>query len=195
MFIRLEGLHCAKLLEEVNLPTDNTQYKKLGEGFLDEEVVNDSVLDWFEQYIYLSTNRSEALADWYSKNKETAWFDLREGEDGLISAAAGDTEGLKFLDTIYLLTIDYDGYEINVESTGDLEDKYIFTFWIDPEGGILRSCDDERDNGCYEGLACDGAIYLKKDYSFEAALKDLVANSDKYQRFNDEEDEEEKNKE
>lgn len=53
MFIRVEGLHCANMLEEVNLPTDNAQYKKLGEGFLDEEVVNDSVFDWFEQYIYL----------------------------------------------------------------------------------------------------------------------------------------------
>lgn len=53
MFIRVEGLHNANLLEEVNLTTDNAQYKKLGEGFLDEEVVDDSVFDWFEQYIYL----------------------------------------------------------------------------------------------------------------------------------------------
>ena len=195
MFIRVEGLHCAKLLKEVNLPTDNIQYKKLGEGFLDEEVVDDSVFDWYEQYIYVASNLSEVLAGWYRKHIETAWFDLREDENGRIYAAAGDTEGLKFLDTIYFFTIDYDGHEIYVEATGDLEDKYRFTFWIDPEGGILRSCEDERDDGCYEGLDCDCAIYLKTDYSFETALKDLVANSDKYQHSKDEEEEDEENEE
>lgn len=190
MFIRVEGSHCAKLLKDVNLPTDNTQYKKLGEGFLDEEVVNDRVYDWVKPYLNsYSSFYFDAFAKWYNSNEETAWFDLREDEEGTFYAAAGDNEGIKFLDRIEFFTIDYNGFEINVEGYG--KDNYFFSFWIDPDGGILRASDEECGFFFYDDLEKDEADYPRKDYTLKSAIDDLISNSDKYQNACEEEDDEE----
>lgn len=186
MYIELSGTHKPNMLLRVHLPIDDSKYKKIGEDVLDAEDVNESVLKWLEPYLSDGCDHSDDFAAWYKKNKENAWFDLREDEEGVFYAAAGDNDGIKFLDLIDFFTVDYNGFEINVE--GFSKDDYFFSFWIDPDGGILRASDEERGFGCYDDLNNDDVCYSRKEYSFKAALGDLVAHSDDYQNPDNEEE-------
>ena len=188
MYIELSGTHAHNLLLSVNLPIDDSKYKKIGEDVFDAEDVNKSVLKWLEPYLSDGRDHSDDFAAWYKKNEENAWFDLREDEEGIFYAAAGDNEGIKFLDRIDFFTVDYYGFEINVE--GFSKDDYFFSFWIDPDGGILQASDEERGFCFYDDLNNDEACYSRKEYSFKAALDDLVAHSDDYQNPDNEEEEE-----
>ena len=166
------------MLLRVNLPIDDSKYKKIGEDVLDVEDVNESVSEWLEPYLSDGSDHSDDFAAWYKENKENAWFDLREDEEGKLYAAAGDNEGIKFLDCIDFFTIDYLGFEINVE--GFSKDDYALGFWIDPDGGILRASDEERGFGAYDDLENSHKYYSKKEYTFKSALDDLIAHSDDY---------------
>lgn len=188
MYIELSGTHAHNLLLSVNLPIDDSKYKKIGEDVLDAEDVNESVSEWFEPYLSDGRNHSDDFAAWYKANEENTWFDLREDEKGVFYAAAGDTEGIKFLDLIDSFTIDYYGFEINVE--GFCMDSYTFGFWIDPDGGILRASDEERGFTFYDDLENSNEFYSKQEYTFKSALDDLIAHSDDYQNPDNEEEEE-----
>ena len=178
------------MLLSVNLPIDDSKYKKIGEDVLDAEDVNESVSEWFEPYLSDGSDHSDDFAAWYKENKENAWFDLREDEEGELYAAAGDNEGIKFLDRIDFFTIDYNGFEINVE--GSSKDDYTLGFWIDPDGGILRASDEERGFGFYDDLKNSHKYYSKQEYTLKSALEVPIAHSDDYQNSdNEEEDEEE----
>lgn len=186
MYIELSGTHEPNMLLRVHLPIDDSKYKKIGEDVLNAEDLNESVYDWLEPYLSDYRNLSDDFVSWYKKNEEDAWFDLREDEEGVLYAATGDTEGIKFLDQIDFFTIDYNGFEINIE--GFSKDSYTFGFFIDPDGGILRACDEEHSFWFYDELECLHEYYSKQEYTLKSALDDLVAHSDDYQ--NEEEDEE-----
>lgn len=189
MYIELSGTHTPNLLLIVKLPIDDSKYKKIGKDVLDAEDVNESVSEWFEPYLSGGSRHSDDFAAWYKENEENAWFDLREDEEGDFYAAAGDNDCIKFLDLIDFFTVDYYGFEINVE--GFSKDKYFFGFWIDPDGGILRASDEERGFFFYDDLNNDDVSYPRKEYSFKAALDDLIAHSDDYQNPDNEDEEEE----
>ena len=174
------------MLLRVNLPIDDSKYKKIGEDVFDVEDVNESVSDWFEPYLSDDSDHSDDFAAWYKENRENACFDLREDEEGNLYAAAVDNEGIKFLDRIDFFTIDYNGFEINVEESS--KDDYVFGFWIDPDGGILRASDEERSFDFYDDLENSHRYYSKHEYTLKSALDDLIAHSDDYQNpDNDEE--------
>ena len=137
-------------------------------------------------------NGWKEFSEWKKRNEDEAWYDLREGENGGLYIVAGDSEGIKFISVVDYLSLDYEGYEINVYSWG--KDSYSFGFWIDPEGGILRASDDES-YFFYDDLKNDEADYPRKDFNFKAALDDLVAHSDDYQNSNEDEDEEDEEEE
>lgn len=189
MYIELSGTHAHNMLLSVNLPIDDSKYKKIGEDVLDAEDVNESVSEWLEPYLSDGRDHSDDFAAWYKKNKENAWFDLREDEEGELYAAAGDNEGIKFLDCIDFFTVDYVGFEINVEVSS--KDYYVFGFWIDPDGGILRASDEERGFGFYDDLENSHEYYSKQEYTLKSALDDLIAHSDDYQNSDNEEEDEE----
>lgn len=189
MYIELSGTHTYNMLLIAKLPIDDSKYKKIGEDVFDAEDVNESVSKWFEPYLSGGRYHSDDFAAWYKENEENAWFDLREDEEGTLYAAAGDNDGIKFLDCIDFFTVDYYGFEINVE--GSSKDNYIFGFWIDPDGGILRASDEERGFFFSDDLNNDDAYYPRKEYSFKAALDDLIAHSDDYQNPDNEEENEE----
>ena len=189
MYIKLSGTHTSNMLLSVNLPIDDSKYKKIGEDVLDAEDVNESVFEWLEPYLSNGHDHSDDFAAWYKKNEGNAWFDLREDEEGTLYAAAGDNDGIKFLDRIDFFTVDYYGFEINVE--GFSKDNYIFGFWIDPDGGILRASDEERGFFSYDDLNNDCAYYPREEYSFKEALDDLIDHSDDYQNLDNEEENEE----
>lgn len=115
---------------------------------------------------------------------------MREDEEGNLYVAVGDNDGLKFIGRIDHVTVDYEGFEINIYG-GWSKDDYIFGFSIDPDGGILRASDDERGFDFYDDLESNEAYYPKKDYTLKSAIDDLISNSDKYQNTCEEEDEEE----
>lgn len=188
MYIRIVGVHCEELLLEANLPIVDDKYIKFGKDFFNEEDVNDSVFDYFKYYLNDFQNYSYSFIQWYKKNKESAWFDLRIDDEGKLYAAAGDTEGIKFLDPINdYITIDYCGFEINIEPC--YKYKYVFSFSIDPDGGILRASDEERGFFFYDDLNSASESYPMVAYSLKSALDDLVSHSDDYRNM--EEDEEE----
>ena len=189
MYIKLSGSHTPHLLLSVILPIDDSKYKKIGEDVLDAEDVNESVFEWLKPYLSGGSRHSGDFAAWYKENEENAWFDLREDEEGDFYAAAGDNDYIKFLDRIDFFTVDYYGFEINV--VGFSKDKYFFSFWIDPDGGILRASDEERGFCFYDDLNNDDVSYPRKEYSFRAALDDIIAHSDDYQNPNNEEENEE----
>lgn len=186
MYIELSGTHAPNMLLSINLPIDVRKYKKIGEDVLDAEDVNESVSKWLEPYLSDGRNHSNGFAAWYKENKENAWFDLREDEEGIFYAAAGDNEGIKFLDLIDFFTVDYYGFEINVE--GFSKDDYVFGFWIDPDGGILRASDEERGFDFYDDLENSHEYYSKHEYTLKSALDDLIAHSDDYQNPDNEEE-------
>lgn len=186
------------MLSCVNIPLCDTKYTKFGEGFFDSEALEtsdtleDIVRKRFESFPTRKNGWKE-FSDWKKKNEDKAWYDLREDENGCLYIVAGDSEGIKFISVVDFLSLDYNGYEINVHSWG--KDSYSFGFWIDPEGGILRASDDERSYFFYDDLKNDEADYPRKDFSFKAALDDLVAHSDDYQNSNEDEDEEDEEEE
>ena len=175
-----------KCLLSVNLPLDDPKYLKFGKDFFDDEYINDEVFKYFNYYM----SNADNFAAWYQQNEEKTWFDLRLGEDGKIYAAAGDSAGIKFLNEVAYITLDYFDHEINFN--GGEKDSYWFSFWIDPDGGILKATDCSRSYDFYDDLNNDEAYYSMKEYSFKDALDDLIAHSDDYQNpDNEEEDEEE----
>lgn len=177
------NLNC---LLSVKLPFDDPKYSKFGKDFFDDEYLNDEVFKYFNYYRF----HSDFFAAWYQQNEEKAWFDLRLGEDGKIYAVAGDSEGIKFLNEIAYITLDYFDHEINFD--GGNKDSYVFSFWIDQDGGILKATDCSRSFDFYDDLNNDFAYYSMKEYSFKAALDDLIDHSDDYQNpDNEEEDTEE----
>lgn len=177
------NLNC---LLSVKLPFDDPKYSKFGKDFFDDEYLNDEVFKYFNYYRF----HSDVFATWYQQNEEKAWFDLRLGEDGKIYAVAGDSEGIKFLNEIAYITLDYFDHEINFD--GGNKDSYVFSFWIDQDGGILKATDCSRSFDFYDDLNNDFAYYSMKEYSFKAALDDLIDHSDDYQNpDNEEEDTEE----
>lgn len=177
------NLNC---LLSVKLPFDDPKYSKFGKDFFDDEYLNDEVFKYFNYYRF----HSDVFAAWYQQNEEKAWFDLRLGEDGKIYAVAGDSEGIKFLNEIAYITLDYFDHEINFD--GGNKDSYVFSFWIDQDGGILKATDCSRSFDFYDDLNNDFAYYSMKEYSFKAALDDLIDHSDDYQNpDNEEEDTEE----
>lgn len=186
MYIELSGTHAPNMLLSVILPVDDSKYKKIGEDVLDAEDVNESVSEWLEPYIAAGSDHSDDFAAWYKENEENAWFDLREDEEGVFYAAAGDNDGIKFLDRIDFFTVDYNGFEINVE--GFSKDDYVFGFWIDPDGGILRASDEERGFGFYDDLENSHEYYSKQEYTLKSALDDLINHSDDYQNPDNEEE-------
>lgn len=188
MYIELSGTHAHNMLLSVNLPLDDSKYKKIGEDVLNAEDVNESVLKWLEPYLSDGRDHSDDFVAWYKENEENAWFDLREDEEGVFYAAAGDNDGIKFLDRIDFFSVDYNGFEINVE--GFSKDNYVFGFWIDPDGGILRASDEERDFVFYDGLKNSHEYYSKQEYTLKSALDNLIAHSDDYQNPDNEEEEE-----
>lgn len=189
MYIELSGTHAYNMSLSVKLPIDDSKYKKIGEDVLDAEDVNDSVSKWFEPYLSDASHHSDDFAAWYKGNEENAWFDLREDDEGVFYAAAGDNGGIKFLDRIDFFTIDYNGFEINIE--GLSKDYYAFGFWIGPDGGILRASDEERGFGFYDDLDNSQKNYSKQEYTLKSALDDLIAHSDDYQNPDNEEKNEE----
>lgn len=180
------NLNC---LLSVKKPFDDPKYSKFGKDFFDDEYINDEVFKYFNYYRF----HSDVFAAWYQQNEEKAWFDLRLGEDGKIYAVAGDSEGIKFLNEVSYITLDYLDHEINFD--GGKKDSYWFSFWIDPDGGILKAADCSRSFDFYDDLNNDDAYYPMKEYSFKAALDDLVAHSDDYQNSNEDEDEEDEENE
>lgn len=176
------NLNC---LLSVKLPFDDSKYSKFGKDFFDDEYLNDEVFKYFNYYRF----HSDVFVAWYQQNEEKAWFDLRLGEDGKIYAVAGDSEGIKFLNEIAYITLDYFDHEINFN--GGEKDSYLFSFWIDPDGGILKASDCSRSFDFYDDLNNDDAYYSIKEYSFKAALDDLIAHSDDYQNPDNEDEEEE----
>ena len=103
-------------------------------------------------------------------------------------AVAGDSEGIKFLNEVAYITLDYFDHEINFD--GGEKDSYWFSFWIDPDGGILKAADCSRSFDFYDELNNDDAYYSMKEYSFKAALDDLITHSDDYQNPIEDEDDE-----
>lgn len=179
----MDGLnHNLQCLLSVRLPLDDPKYAKFGKDFFDEDWINDKVLVYFDYFMYYSDD----FAAWYQQNKEKAWFDLRLGEDGKIYAVAGDSEGIKFLNEISYIALDYRDYEISF--MGAEKDSYWFNFRIDPDGGILKSPDIFRSFNEYDDLNDDDAYYSMKEYSFKAALDDLIDHSDDYQNPDNEEE-------
>lgn len=183
LYLVMEGynnnLNC---LLSVKLPFDDPKYLKFGKDFFDDEYLNDEVFKYFNYYRF----HSDVFAVWYQQNEEKAWFDLRLGEDGKIYAVAGDSEGIKFLNEIVYITLDYFDHEINFN--GGEKDSYWFSFWIDPDGGILKAADCSRSFDFYDDLNNDDAYYPIKEYSFKAALDDLIDHSDDYQNPDSEEE-------
>lgn len=192
MYIELSGTHASNMLLRVNLPIDDSKYKKIGEDVLDAEDVNESVSEWFVPYLSDGRNHSDDFAAWYKKNEENTWFDLREDEEGVFYAATGDTEGIKFLDRIDFFTIDYNGFEINVE--GFSKDDYTLGFWIDSDGGILRASDEERAFDFYDDLEDSHEYYSKQEYTLKSALDNLIAHSGDYQNSDNEDEDMEEEK-
>ncbi len=190
MRITIDGGH--NILSYVNIPLFDAKYTKFGEGFFNSEALEgsdtleDIVRERFESFSSRENGWKE-FSEWKMKNESEAWYDLREGENGGLYIVAGDSESIRFISNVDYLTLDYEGYEINVYSWG--KDSYSFGFWIDPEGGILRASDYERSYFFYDDLENDEANYPRKDFSFKAAIDDLVANSDKYQNLIEEETE------
>lgn len=179
----MDGLnHNLQCLLSVRLPLDDPKYSKFGKDFFDKDWINDKVLAYFDYFRYYS----EDFAAWYKSNEEKAWFDLRLGEDGKIYAVAGDSEGIKFLNEISYIALDYRDYEISF--MGAKKDIYWFNFRIDPDGGILKSPDIWRSFNEYDDLNFDDAYYAMKEYSFKDALDDLIAHSDDYQNPDNEEE-------
>lgn len=182
------------MLHIVNIPLRDTKYTKFGEGFFDSEALEgsdtleDIIREYFESYSIHENGRKE-FSEWKEKNEDEAWYDLREGENGGIYIVAGDSEGIKFMLRVDFLLLDYEGHEINVYNWD--KESYSFGFWIDPEGGILQSSDDERGYFFYDDLENDEADYPRKDYTLKSAIDDLISNSDKYQNACEEEDDEE----
>ena len=181
MNIIISGTHHSSDLLSVNLPIDNNKYHKICEG-LDAEAVNDGVYDWFEPFLSYS-----GLKAWFDKNYDSAWFDILEDEEDFFYAAAGDNEGIKFLESFDFFTIEYDGYEINIERS--FKGNYVLGFFIDPDGGILLASDEERGAAFYESLHDSEKCYSKQEYTLKSALDDLIAHSDEYQNPECEEDE------
>nr|DAI88999.1 MAG TPA: hypothetical protein [Caudoviricetes sp.] len=128
------------------------------------------------------------VAKWYKDHEKEAWYDLREDEEGILYIAVGDNDGLKFIGYIDHITVDYEGYEINIYG-GWSKDNYIFGFWIDPDGGILRASDEERGSRFYDDLENSHEYYSKQEYTLKSALDDLIAHSDDYQNPDNEEEE------
>lgn len=192
MRLRIDGGH--NMLHIVNIPLRDTKYTKFGEGFFDSEALEgsdtleDIIREYFESYSIHENGRKE-FSEWKEKNEDEAWYDLREGENGGIYIVAGDSEGIKFMSRVDFLLLDYEGHEINVYNWD--KESYSFGFWIDPEGGILQSSDDERGYFFYDDLENDEADYPRKDYTLKSAIDDLISNSDKYQNACEEEDDEE----
>lgn len=190
MRITIDGGH--NKLSVVNIPLCNDKYTKFGEGFFDSEnlessdTLEDIVRERFESFS-VHENGWKEFSEWKKRNEDEAWYDLREGENEGLYIVAGDSDGIKFVSKVDFLSLDYEGHEINVYSWG--KDSYSFGFWIDPEGGILRASDDERSYFFYDDLENDEADYPRKDFSFKAAINDLIANSDKYQNSCEEETE------
>ena len=184
MNIDLYGSYDPNELLSVNLPLDNNKYDKICKG-LDAVFVSESVYDWFKYGSAFSDNND--FAAWYDKNYDNAWFDLLEDEEGFFYAAVGDNEGIKFLESIDYLTIDYYGYEINIERS--FKGNYVLGFWIDPDGGILRASDEGYSRAFYESLHDSERCYSKQEYTLKSALDDLIAHSDEYQNEDCEEDE------
>lgn len=170
----------------VNAPLCDTEYTKFGEDFFDSEIVKDTARDCFNSFSVSSDGRTK-FSEWKKKKEDEVWYDLREGKKGNFYIVAGDSEGIKFARMADFLTLDYKGYEINVYSWS--RNFYYFSFWIDPEGGILRSSDDERSFDFYDELKSDEVGYPREDFSFKSAIDNLVANSDKYQNPIEEEPE------
>ena len=173
-------------LKSVNSSPDKTGYKKFGEDLFDSEILEDGLY----YYLWSSFKYDAAVSKWYKNHEDEAWYDLREDEEGILYIGVGDNDGLKFIGYIDHVTVDYDGFEINIYG-GWSKDDYIFGFCIDPDGGILRASDDERGSAFYDDLDSDMVYYPKKGYTLKSAIDDLVSNSDKYQNTCEEEDEEE----
>lgn len=190
MYIRIIGGHRAELLLEATLPIDDDKYIKFGKDVFIEEDVNDSVFDYFKYYLNDFKNFSYSFIHWYKQNEESAWFGLRIDDEGKLYAAAGDSEGIRFLDPINdYITIDYRGFEINIEPC--YKYKYVFSFFIDPDGGILRASDEERGFFFYDDLNSASEAYPMVAYSLKSALDDLVSHSDNYQNMEENEEDEE----
>lgn len=181
--IILDGYHSLKDLLSVNLSFDNLKYSKFGKDFFDDEYINNEVFKYFDRY-YMPL--SDEFTTWYKKNKKETWYDLRLGEDGKIYAVAGDSKGIMFLNEICYITLDYLDHEINF--MGGEKDSYWFSFYVDPDGGILKAANCSRAFDFYDELNCDDAYYSMKEYSFKAALDDLIAHSDDYQNSDNEEE-------
>lgn len=181
--IILDGYHSLKELLSVKLSFDDPKYSKFGKDFFDGEYINNEVFKYFDRY-YMSL--SDEFTTWYQKNKKETWFDLRLGEDGKIYAVAGDSKGIRFLNEICYITLDYLDHEINF--MGGEKDSYWFSFYIDPDGGILKAANCSRAFDFYDELNYDDAYYSMKEYSFKAALDDLIAHSDDYQNSDNEEE-------
>lgn len=173
-------------LKSVNSSPDKTEYKKFGEDLFDSEILEDRL----DYYLWSSFKYDGEVSKWYKNHEDEAWYDLREDEEGILYIAVGDNDGLKFIGYIDHVTVDYDGFEINIYG-GWSKDDYIFGFCLDPDGGILRASEDERGSDFYDDLESDIVYYPKKDYTLLSAIDDLVSNSDKYQNTCEEEDEEE----
>ena len=177
------NLNC---LLSVKLSVDDPKYSKFGKDFFDDDDINDKVFKYFDRYfMYLS----DEFTAWYQRNEEKTWFDLRLGDDGKMYAVAGDSEGIKFLNEVIYITLDYLDHEINFMGS-EKDSSYWFSFWIDPDGGILKAADCSRSFDFYDDLNNDDAYYSMHEYSFKAALDDLVAHSDDYQNSDNDEEEE-----
>lgn len=181
------NLNC---LLSVKLSVDDPKYSKFGKDFFDDEYINDEVFKYFDRYFM---SLSDEFTAWYQQNEEKTWFDLRLGDDGKMYAVAGDSEGIKFLNEVIYITLDYLDYEINFN--GGEKGSYWFDFWIDPDGGILKAADGSRSFDFYNDLNHDDLYYSMKEYNFKEALDDLVAHSDDYQNSNEDEDEEDEEEE
>lgn len=186
----IEGQNNLKCLLSVKKPVDDPKYSKFGKDFFDDEYINDEVFKYFDRY-YMSL--SDEFTAWYQQNKEKAWFDLRLGDDGKMYAVAGDSEGIKFLNEVIYITLDYLDHEINF--MGSKKGSYWLNFWIDSDGGILKAAYHWRSFDFYDDLNYDDAYYSIKEYSFKAALDDLIAHSDDYQNPDNEDEEEEEEEE
>lgn len=190
MRITINGGH--NILSCVNIPLCDTKYTKFGEGFLNSEALDgsdtleDIVRERFESFSSRENGWKE-FSEWKKKNEDKAWYDLREGEKEGLFIIAGDSEGIKFVSMVDYLTLDYEGYEINVYNWS--KNFYYLSFWIDPEGGILRASDEERSYDFYDELESNEVGYPRENFSFRAAIDHLVANSDIYQNSRKEETE------
>lgn len=181
----IEGQNNLKCLLSVKLPVDDPKYSKFGKDFFDDEDINNEVFKYFDRYFM---SLSDEFTAWYQQNEGKTWFDLRLGDDGKMYAVAGDSEGIKFLNEVIYITLDYLDYEINFN--GGKKGSYWFDFWIDPDGGILKAAYHCRSFDFYDDLNDDEAYYSMKEYSFKEALDDLIAHSDDYQNPDNEEEEE-----